>query len=112
MSKEDWIWQAFPGHFCAAKDCLFRLSTVVSNGKYIVSTIGDYRPSYKEDNSREEIGLNRLFETMVFEAMLCDCGCGEYIATGSELDFRGYNDPISAKFSHIELCENWDMNNE
>ncbi len=44
MAIEDWKWYGDPLHFCAAWDCHFHLATLVGGGRWIVSTVGRYRP--------------------------------------------------------------------
>jgi len=45
-------------------------------GRYLVSTVGDYRP--RDSEKAEELGYQRLYETMVFKASKpCqEEGCG------------------------------------
>lgn len=59
--------RGWPGHYCAASMCLFRRNTLVEYGdnRYVVSTVGNYRLN----NNIEMIGLDRYYETMVFEAI-------------------------------------------
>lgn len=67
INNQSWIWMPHAGHFCGANECNFRLNTYV--GGYIVSTVGEYCPIIKLGKSTfEEIGRNRLYETMVFKA--------------------------------------------
>ena len=103
MSKE-WSWQGYSGHFVGADKCLFRLCTAVGGG-YIVSTVGHYMSQGKVEN----IGSGSTFETYVFEAELCDCGCGEIRTKGgNELDGIEANDPIIARRNHLMMCKKWD----
>lgn len=53
-----------PGHLIVADQCRFFLHTRV--GKWRISTIGDWRPEHA-DGERWDIGLDRAYETMVFE---------------------------------------------
>ena len=66
MSK-NWLWCGYPHHFICGDDCKFSLATWVSDGRWLVSTVGDYRPH----GSIVPLGADGddLFETMVFE---CD----------------------------------------
>lgn len=133
MTKDQWIWMPHPGHFICSFDCRFRLNTCV--GKYIVSTVGELFPDapvreihaevrgiklegmgdarkadFFEKCGYVELGLDRLYETMVFEAIESeekDSCCPYRIKSGSELDMRGYNDPVQAFKGHMELCEEW-----
>lgn len=56
-------WFGDPGHFIGARDCRYHLHTHV-NG-YCISTVGEYRPS---GGLMEQVGHERLYETMVFPA--------------------------------------------
>ena len=57
----------------------------------------------------EDIGLDRKYETMVFECgEKCDCGCGGYrLADGNELGARGYMTADEATAGHMEMCNEW-----
>lgn len=109
MDRKDWIWMPHPGHFIAAEGCLFRLCTYV--GGYIVSTVGEYRPSldYKpEPDGFVPIGCDRLYETMVFSAKPLEGACCQFVmADATEVDAAGYSDPIEARDGHMRLCEKW-----
>lgn len=106
-SAASWLWCGFPGHFIAAESCRFRLCTTVGEGRWRVSTVGDYRPARSE--KAETIGINRLYETMVFATtkQTAECGCPE-MGAAHELDFDAYNDALSARLGHVALCEKWD----
>jgi len=53
-------------HFIGSRDCRFGVTDVV-NG-YIVSTVGDYWPSWPPDRQAPmTIGVDRYYETMVFQ---------------------------------------------
>lgn len=132
MSKQDWIWYGHAGHLIVSASCRFHLLTWV-NG-YIVSTVGEYFPDreirrcMKSDDDElrglkgddfdhkyfkkygfEEIGCERKYETMVFIAKKCDCGCDEYKPAYYDcLDFKGYNTSKEASQGHYEFCETWD----
>lgn len=87
MKKENWIWMPHAGHFCGSIDCRFRMNTYV--GSYIVSTVGEYFPGSNRTGKPEEIGMNRLYETMVFKARKSTNKCCPYeMASGSELDME------------------------
>lgn len=109
-----------PGHFCGGSRCRFHLNTYV-NG-YIVSTVGEYVPfrdwkslglelkDIKTKGEFEEIGVDRLYETMVFKAEKSDHGCCPWDANVSdEIDFEGYNESSDAYKGHIAMCEKWDV---
>ena len=127
MKKENWIWMPHAGHFCCADRCEFKLNTYV--GKYIVSTVGEYRPDsdvikicypelshlkgevlkykYINEYSCEDIGANRKFETMVFKAIKSGYKCCPYKIVGIELDFKGYDLAKEACQGHLKLCKKW-----
>lgn len=134
MTKEKWIWMPHAGHLIVGNDCRFHLNTFV--GKYIVSTVGEYWPdsrvreitakvrdieiqgigdcfdrNYMGKIGFEEIGLGRQYETMVFRAIRqkgkeAQC-CPWLQSSGSDVDFAGYNDPVSAFKGHLRLCTKW-----
>lgn len=100
-----WIWQGSPGHFIAGTKCVYHLSTVI--GGHIISTVGEYRPlGCIED---EEVGLGRLYETMVFRASRCDVpGCDAFhAASGHEVDFVPANTRAEARSAHMAMCAKW-----
>lgn len=131
MNKADWVWMPHPGHFIAARDCRFFLNTYVGN--YIVSTVGEYFPDSQvreiHADSRGiklegrgdaraadflkkcgfiELGLNRIYETMVFAAQKAEDGCCPYRQrSGIDVDFAGYNDAGDAHRGHLAMCEKW-----
>ena len=47
-SPTDWEWFGLSGHFIYAYRCRFHLCTKV--GPWLVSTVGQYVPSYKPDS--------------------------------------------------------------
>jgi hypothetical protein len=131
VEKKDWVWMPHPGHLIVARDCRFHLNTYV--GGYIVSTVGEYIPDapvreilaecrgikleglgdarladYMEKIGYQEIGLDRLYETMVFKADSKKEGCCPYrVSEYSEEDIEGYNDAKAAFKGHMKLCEKW-----
>src|SRR3990167_10381209 len=110
VDKSNWAWMPHAGHLIVSRSCQFHLNTYV-NG-YIVSTVGEYFPDsrvrqifadsrgkiikgmgdawdadYMEKIGYEEIGLGRLYETMVFKGGKSKDKCCPYIAIDwSELD--------------------------
>lgn len=134
-----WKWFGVAAHFICGHDCRFHMATQV--GPYLVSTVGEYwpdsgvrkihagvyDPAWLADNQHlrgdsfdaayakrfgfHEIGLDRKYETMVFEAgepcSSPDCGCGLPTIASSELDVEFYNDRKSANAGHLELCGKW-----
>lgn len=118
MRKEKWVWMPHAGHFICSSRCSFKLNTMV--GKYIVSTVGEMRYldeehlqrklAYKSEANKdfEEIGLDRLYETMVFKARKSDNKCCPFrIIVEEEFDFEGYNTPEEAYKGHLKLCNKW-----
>lgn len=121
------IWMPHAGHFILGNQCQFRLNTYV-NG-YIISTVGEYVPDepvrriFRESRKRrldlrgdaeraefgfEEIGCDRLYETMVFKAKRSTHQCCPYeMDNGSELDFQGYNDAPAAYQGHLAMIKKW-----
>ena len=95
-----------PGHLIVSESCRWIRHTRV--GDYRVSTIGDYyRPDAK---TRQTIGLDRYFETMVFritgEATDVEgCGCGE--VDWSEISFEGYDTAGDAQAGHEQMVEKY-----
>jgi len=119
------------GHLCVGSDCRFHLNTYV--GKYIVSTVGEYLPDapireimaesrgiilngkgdmrladYMKKIGYEEIGCDRLYETMVFKAEKSKSSCCPYVAsTWDDIDFEGYNTASKALKGHYKMCLKW-----
>ena len=137
LPRDQWEWFGHSGHLIVGRDCRFHLCTYV--GGHIVSTVGEYLPDssvretiadvrgvelegigderradYMRKIGYETIGIDRLYETMVFsvgeercEKVECG-GCGMPIVDDwGELDFDGYNDAASASRGHLALCEKW-----
>lgn len=133
MKRENWVWMPHPGHFICARDCKFFLNTYV--GGYIVSTVGemfpdspareilaasrgvvlegigdDRRYDYMKKVGFEQIGCERLYETMVFKASGAkekDSCCPYRVSDHSSLDMVGYNTPEEAFKGHMKLCAKW-----
>lgn len=96
----------YPGHFIAAPWCLFHLHTSV-DGRYRVSTVGDYRPAHERHVERvgpmREIGYQRYFETMVFRL-----GRDGDPASWSEMDADGYATAEEAAAGHEAMCAKYE----
>ena len=100
---EPWEFFDQPGHFIGASSCRFFVHTHVGPaGKYCVSTVGDYHPGGVDE--AVGIGLNRLYETMVFDWRSDN--------PHTELAVLKYNDPSSAHDGHLEVCYAWDRKDE
>ena len=138
-TQENWKWFGHAGHFICAQWCRFHMCTKV--GKYLVSTVGEYWPerrsreihaevhdaewlaknvhlkgdyfdaAYMKRFGFEQIGCDRKYETMVFQAgKSCaakGCSCGLPEINGSELDFAAANDAGTAANNHMTLCRKW-----
>lgn len=104
-STDAWIWMPHPAHLCVSDKCKFFLAT--TDGEYIVSTVGEYFQN-ENDKKPTTVGLNRLYETMVFKAKKSDNRCCPFVqASGEHLDAEGYNDPKDAREGHYKLCKKW-----
>jgi len=116
LTQDKWIWHGFPGHFCAARSCFFRLCTEI--GDVFISTVGAYEPSkelieagLEKKGEWMDVGVNRKFETMVF--MIKDrcksekCGCGQPKLYNYDLSCHGCNTAKEAREMHMERCMEW-----
>lgn len=114
VAVDKWIWLGNACHLAWHRDCEYHLATVV--GDVIVSTIGEYCPvkDGKKIWEPEEVGLDRMYETMVFRVnrnTTCKCGCDmpQILYCGDdELDFRGYNNAKEAGDGHMAMCRRYD----
>jgi hypothetical protein len=102
--EKNWIWLPHAQHFIGAYSCQFRLGTYV--GKYIVSTVGEYR-------GMEDIGCDRKYETYVFKAKrmpkgkdVCEA-CPFTVSDFLEIDSLGANTAKEAFKNHYKLCSKW-----
>ena len=134
VPESEWKWFGSPGHFVAAFNCRFHLCTHV--GPWLVSTVGEWFPDapvrellaesrginlvgvgdardrdYQNRIGFEDIGCDRKYETMVFQAGApCDrpdCNCGLPDTNGQEIEMDGYNDRGAATNGHMELCRKY-----
>lgn len=103
MTKWQWFGQA--GHFVAANRCRFHLHTHV--GKWCVSTVGDWFES-DPHGPPKEIGVDRLYETMVFEIN----EDGEVESYAEAAAFAPYNDRDAANAGHMAMCRRYEMHDE
>lgn len=143
--RPTWEQLPHPGHLVIAPECEFFLNTYLGNG-YLVSTVGEWRMdegvqraiapihdpvwfdehqhlqgdawkyAYQRRFGFKEIGADRLYETMVFEAQAVtpdmmkngSTVCCPWIQhSGNNLDMDGYNDAAAARLGHWALCERW-----
>jgi hypothetical protein len=94
-----------PGHFVAWHRCGFRLHTHVG-GRYCVSTIGEMAErklpfgGWDSQPPWEAVGMNRLYETMVFRI-------SKDHHDGSNIDFAGYTDHYAAEFGHRAMVQKY-----
>ena len=63
--------RGWPGHFICSRSCLFRRNTLIEyeDRKWIISTVGAMSD---ENRKPTTVGINRWYETKVFEAQLQD----------------------------------------
>jgi len=125
-----------PGHFILGAKCVFHLTTYV--GGYIVSTVGElwneravreihariHNPKWLECNKHllgdtfdqayfeefgfQEVGSNRLYETMVFIAEKSGNGrCPYVVKDFGEVDFESYDTADAATDGHYKMCEQY-----
>lgn len=97
-----------PGHFIGSNRCVWHMTTIV--GPYLVSTVGDWRP-FDGNAKPEQIGVDRLYETMVFMAGTpCarpECMCGVPSHDDMSIDFAGYNMAGDAQAGHEKMVKKW-----
>ena len=65
----DWEWCGQAHHFIAGHSCRFHMATWVADGRFLVSTVGDYRPDRDaKTKTMTTIGAgdDSFFETYVF----------------------------------------------
>ena len=103
--------RGWAGHFCCAKDCLFRRNTLLEYGSkaIVVSTVGCM--INERTGKTEEIGLDRDYETMAFWAdkstKYYDANVSERICFDSEWSLKikdtdNYSDLLANKM-HEEV---------
>ena len=106
----DWHWCGFPHHFIGGKDCHYHLATFVAGGRYLISTVGDYRPK-GYDCAPVTLGADALsfYETMVFasDPSVCTDGCPT-VTDYTELDGQRSTTADEAARTHIAYCHEWE----
>lgn len=123
------LYMPHAGHLICGNSCAFHLNTYLPTG-HIVSTVGEYRPSFSrrhldqlvktggkepirargDDEGFEEIGANRLYETMVFKAVAVGSKCCPWSQeSGADIDFAGYNTAADATAGHEAMCRKWEL---
>lgn len=75
MKKVKRTERGWAGHFCCARDCLFRRNTLLEyeDIKIVVSTVGLMLDPLNKDKYIE-IGCNRYYDTMAFHSDLVSLG--------------------------------------
>ena len=83
------------------------MATLVKGGRYLVSTVGDYRPGGEK---METIGSGEesFFETYVFKARGVGKDWNPVMQDWSEIDGRRYADSREAEKGHYTYCRKWD----
>lgn len=136
VPQAEWEWFGSAAHLIVAAECRFHLATFI--GPWLVSTVGEWLPDSSSwhiyadtrgvtlegrgDARRAdflnkvgfiEIGMGRLYETMVFpvgtdrcEIPGCNCGMPDVVDWG-ELDSDAYNVRGDAQRGHYAMCERW-----
>lgn len=107
IPKSEWVWYGFAGHFIGGSRCRFHLSTRI--GKYLISTVGGYRPlSSSGVDQPLSYGNDMFYETMVFA---CDgetpAGDPNVLDFGRELLCERYKDSKVAELNHHRICKIW-----
>lgn len=106
IPESKWKWYGYSGHFIGGSQCAYHLATRI--GKFLVSTVGDYRPR-SEGGKKVQIGAgdDAFYETYVFA---CD---GEedtgdpIIPDFTEIDGERYAESIDAERGHYRYCEKY-----
>lgn len=82
--------RGWAGHFICADRCMFRRNTLIECGdvKIVVSTVGNMNPpTGYTGTENQNIGYNRYYETLVFQAHVSD---GYYEAdTSKQIEYNG-----------------------
>jgi hypothetical protein len=104
-----WIFSGYPGHFIGAASCKFHLTTFVNRGTWMVSTVGDYTPSYADKAEISPLGIDdeSYFETMVFPTRRDSSSSFPTVTNWAEEETRWYSNHAEATNGHIELCRKY-----
>lgn len=105
----DWKWCGHAHHFVGADSCAHHLSTFVNDGRFLVSTVGAYRPGGpKAEMERLGAGPDSFYETFVFRTDPTDLddGCPR-VADWGEIDSTRYATPGEANAGHMEFCRQY-----
>ncbi|HEY1119929.1 MAG TPA: hypothetical protein VGE43_19595 [Acidimicrobiales bacterium] len=111
-SPDHWEWCGAPHHFIGAPECHFHLATWVAGGRYLVSTVGDYRPA-GSDSPMKAIGAGEAyFETYIFETDpddRGDQGDGGHpsVVSWSNVDGERWKTHEEANAGHLRYCRKW-----
>lgn len=112
MSADQWEWCGQAHHFIAARSCQFHLATWVAEGRFLVSTVGDYRPGDVDGEMRPiGAGDSAFFETFVFttDPDNRDEESGHAPVTDwSEVEGERVATHEDANITHIRLCRKYD----
>lgn len=104
---DDWQWCGFAHHFIGSERCQFHLATFVAGGRWLVSTVGDYRPN--GDKQETLGGFGARYETMVFACDPTNRTDDEpTVIDWSESWCQRYADPASATHGHMRACREYE----
>jgi hypothetical protein len=111
MSAE-WEWCGAAHHFVGAGKCRFHMATWVNAGRYLVSTVGDYRPDGL-NQPMMALGLSdSFFETYVFECDPDDRGNDgtdhPAVSDWCNVDGERVSTREQANELHLAMCRKWD----
>lgn len=104
-----WRWCGYAHHFIGGADCRFSLATFVADGRWLVSTVGDYRPDGGAPRSLGSVPSD-LFETMVFEcdpSVLTEDGEPSVLSWIEDWCAR-YATASEATEGHLQLCAEYE----
>jgi len=113
MSEVKITYRGWPGHFCAAYQCEFRLNTLIEykDKKIIVSTVGRYRSDHT--SNYKEVGFGRYYETMAFwsdyEPPFYDANVEEEIDFSSPWYVSKIEDELKANKMHEDVVKELSM---